>query len=247
MSKYLNGKIYKLHSYENELVYIGSTIQTLSQRYGGHKTNFKKNQTTTSKILFQNSENVIITLIKLFPCNCKSELEAEERKYIENIECVNKCIPTRTQKEYRQDNKEKLSEHYKIYRQDNKEKLSEHYKIYYQNNKEMKSEQQQEYYKQNKEMISKKQQEYNKKNKEQLKEYKKIYYQNNKESVLDQKKVYYQNNKEVVLDQKKIYYQKNKEQSKIYYQKNKQEIRHRQYWQCNKHFFEKIKPLFYNI
>ena len=123
MSKYLNGKIYKLHSYENELVYIGSTIQSLSQRYAGHKINFKKNQTTTSKILFQNSENVIITLIKLFPCNCKGELEAEERKYIENLDCVNKCIPTRTLKEYYQNNKEMLKNQRKEYYQKNVEMI----------------------------------------------------------------------------------------------------------------------------
>ena len=126
MSKYSNGKIYKLHSYDNELIYIGSTIQALSQRYAGHKTNFNKNKTTTSKILFQNSDNVIITLIKLFPCNCKSELEAEERLYIQNIECINKCIPTRTKKEYCQDNKEVIAERTRIYQQNNKQKIRQY-------------------------------------------------------------------------------------------------------------------------
>jgi len=132
MSKYSNGKIYKLHSYDNELIYIGSTIQTLSQRYGGHKAFLKQDRNTSSKILFENSDNVIITLIKLFPCNCKSELEAEERKYIQNIECVNKAIPTRTTKEYYQDNRDVIVDKSKEYYQKNKEKQY----IYRQNNKE---------------------------------------------------------------------------------------------------------------
>ena len=38
--------------------------------------------------------------MKSFPCNTKLELEKRERYYIENFECVNKSIPTRTKKEY---------------------------------------------------------------------------------------------------------------------------------------------------
>ncbi len=38
----------------------------------------------------------------------KWELHNRERYYIENFECVNKNIPTRTRKEYDQDNKEKI-------------------------------------------------------------------------------------------------------------------------------------------
>lgn len=221
MTKYLNSKIYKLHSYDNELVYIGSTIQTLSQRYGGHKANFKKNQTTTSKILFENSENVIITLIKLFPCNCKGELETEERKYIENVECVNKKIPTQTQKEYHQKNKDAIAEYLKEYNQKNKDAIAEYQKEYYQKNKDA---------------ITEHQKEYRQKNKDAIIEYSKEYYQNNKGVLSDKKKEYYQNNKDAIIEQKKIYKQKNKEK-----------IRHYDYWRRNKNLFGKIKPLFYNI
>jgi len=166
MSKYLNGKIYKLHSYDNELIYIGSTIQTLSQRYGGHKAFLKRDRNTSSKILFQQSENVIITLIKLFPCNCKSELEAEERKYIENFDCVNKRIPTRTDKEYSQDNKEKISEQQQLYYQKNKDVVLNKHQIYKQQNKAYISEQAKIYYQKNKEIMTEKRRIYKQKNKE---------------------------------------------------------------------------------
>ena len=217
MSTYLNGKIYKLHSYDNELIYIGSTIQALSQRYAGHKTNFKKNRRVTSKILFENSDNVIITLIKLFPCNCKSELEAEERLYIQNIECVNKAIPTRTAKEYRQDNKEKITEKNRIHRQNNKEQ----FKVYCQNNKEK---------------LSKQHQIYRQNNKEKTKEYMNIYIQNNKKMISEKQRIYRQNNKKMIL-----------EKHQIYYKNNKQNINHYQYWYRNPQLFDKIKPLFYDM
>ena len=233
MSKYLNGKIYKLHSYDNELIYIGSTIQALSQRYAGHKINFKKNRDgITSKILFENSENVIITLIKLFPCNCKSELEAEERLYIQNCECVNKIIPTRTIKEYNQDNKEIITKRKQIYYQQNKEVISEKNKIYRQNNKDGVAEKQQIYYQQNKEKLLEKHQ---------------IYYQQNKEVIAEKQQIYQQNNKEVLADRKRIYQQNNKERMRIYQQNNKENIKHYDYWRHHKDLFDTIKPLFYDI
>jgi hypothetical protein len=37
---------------------------------------------TTSKKLFELGGNISIELIKIFPCNCKKELEKEEGKYI---------------------------------------------------------------------------------------------------------------------------------------------------------------------
>ena len=47
-----------------------------------------------------NYENVQIILIENFACQTNSELCKREGYYIRNIECVNKCIPGRTQQEY---------------------------------------------------------------------------------------------------------------------------------------------------
>ena len=49
---------------------------------------------------------------------------------------LNKYIPARTLKEYREDNKEKIAEKIKKYYEDNKEKIKEQKKEYYENNKE---------------------------------------------------------------------------------------------------------------
>jgi hypothetical protein len=99
MPNYQNGKIYRIHSYQTDLVYYGSTTEKLSRRLSGHKSNIKSGSSVSSKRIFE-YDDVMITLIELFPCNSKSELESRERFYIENNQCVNKQIPTRTIKEW---------------------------------------------------------------------------------------------------------------------------------------------------
>jgi len=161
MVDYSKSFIYKLSSYDNDLIYIGSTTQILCKRLYQHKT---KSNKCTSKILFEKSDNVFITLLEEVTAANKQELQAIERKYIENFDCVNKAIPTRTQKEYQTDNKEMIAEKKRIYQQNNKKMISERNQIYRKNNKDIISNYmrkyqqkninyQQEYYKQNKENI----------------------------------------------------------------------------------------------
>ena len=93
---------------------------------------------------------------------------------------INLLIPTRSLKEYYQDNKEYYQEYKKEWYQDNKEQLKEKFKEYYQYNKEQ---------------IKDKSKEYNKK-----------YYQDNKEQCKEKRKEYYQNNKEQIKEQCKEKY-----------------------------------------
>ena len=131
MRDYKLGKTYKLHTLGNDdLIYYGSTIQTLGARLAGHRRDFKrwkngKGCHYTSFKLFEN-ENVVITLIENHSCNSKCELEARERFYIENNECVNKFIPTRTKKEHGKTDKMKAFK--KEHHQNNKEKMNQHQK-----------------------------------------------------------------------------------------------------------------------
>jgi hypothetical protein len=121
MSKYSQGKIYKLTSSQTDKVYIGSTIRSLNDRFSNHKSHYKswlKSQMhkITSYDLLQ-YEDVKIELIKEFPCETKKELEKEEGKLILENNCVNKHVAGRTKKEstriYRNKNKEKeINEYY---------------------------------------------------------------------------------------------------------------------------------------
>ncbi len=56
--------------------------------------------------------NCQITLIENVECVSKDELLARERHYIKTMECVNKCIPLRTAKEYSFDNRERYRKYY---------------------------------------------------------------------------------------------------------------------------------------
>jgi DNA polymerase III delta prime subunit len=53
-------------------------------------------------------EDFSIILIEDFPCERREQLLSRERWWIDNSDCVNKNLPTRTSKEYYQDNKEEI-------------------------------------------------------------------------------------------------------------------------------------------
>tara|TARA_R110002012_G_scaffold263018_1_gene445521 strand:+ start:78 stop:464 length:387 start_codon:yes stop_codon:yes gene_type:complete len=77
-----------------------------------------------------------IILVENINCNSKEELLKKERWYIENNECVNKRIPGRTNKQYYQENKEKIAKLAKTYNEINRKKVLEIKKKYRDSNKE---------------------------------------------------------------------------------------------------------------
>ncbi len=114
MPNYRNGKIYKIVSHQSNQCYVGSTqLKYLSSRLAIHKQEYKKwlngkaHNTTSFEILKYDDAKII--LLESFPCNSKDELTARERHYIEQLNCVNQVIPTRTRKEYYDDNKSEIN------------------------------------------------------------------------------------------------------------------------------------------
>ena len=84
MNKYNEGKIYKIINPElPNLIYIGSTIESLKTRFSKHKWNSKK-VNNSSKILFSVGEPEII-LLEAYSCECRKELIMKEQEYINNI------------------------------------------------------------------------------------------------------------------------------------------------------------------
>jgi hypothetical protein len=131
MNKYNKGKIYKIVDNTNGNVYYGSTIQTLKERLRIHKSRLN----CSSRDIIANEDYEII-LIENYPCESKKELELRERYFIENNECINNKIPGRTQKEYRQDNRDIIQKISKEYHENNKDKINQQKKEYYENNKD---------------------------------------------------------------------------------------------------------------
>ena len=121
MPDYQQGKIYKLWSPSQNLVYYGSTIQSLPIRLGGHIAHYKnikyKHQTKAHLVL--DCEDYKIELIEEYPCNNKQQLTSKEKEYIINNECVNKALKGRVLVKYDKEKylnngwKEQKKEYYK--------------------------------------------------------------------------------------------------------------------------------------
>jgi len=159
---YKNGKIYRVVCSETGRQYIGSTASTLVKRLYNHK---RKTNACSTKDFIEPK----IFLIEDYPCDRKDQLLSRERFHIESMDCVNKNIPTRTQKEYREDNKKHVKEYQKDYYQNNKDKIKEYYEV-------------------NKDKLKIQKKEYRNKNKEKLKIKKKEYYEKNKETLFKNQK-----------------------------------------------------------
>jgi len=134
-----NGKIYKIVCNITGDTYYGSTIKSLKYRLSEHKSDYKrylnnKYHYKTSFKIIENG-NYRIELVEKYGCMNRKQLESIERVYIEGYPCINKFIPTRTDKEYREKNKEKKKEYLKSYYQNNKHKIKEYQKKYRENNK----------------------------------------------------------------------------------------------------------------
>tara|TARA_R110001599_G_scaffold352409_1_gene587198 strand:+ start:3198 stop:3593 length:396 start_codon:yes stop_codon:yes gene_type:complete len=105
----------------NDLTYVGSTTQTLNMRLLHHKCAYRKwkrgkaNYITSFDILEHEHK---ITLIE----ECTEEnIKEKEGDWIRTLNCVNKRIAGRTDKQYYQDNRKRI----KQYRLDNSERNKE--------------------------------------------------------------------------------------------------------------------------
>ena len=129
-------KIYKIIDNTNGNEYIGSTCQSLKRRLSTHKSGYKRflnglGYNVKSFDIIKNNDYKI-ELIENCDIKTKQELISKERFFIENNECINKVIPGRTDKEYKEDNKDKIKESSKNYYIDNKDKI----KLYREDNKD---------------------------------------------------------------------------------------------------------------
>jgi hypothetical protein len=170
---YSTGKVYKIVADTDEEYkpYVGSTVQGLAERMGGHRRTYnywkegKSKQKIASYDLFERFgiENCKIILLEEYSCDNKMKLLMKEREWFDKIECCNKAKPIRTKeeeneysKEYRNKNKELLVQKSTNYRNENKEEIKGKRKIHYEVNKEILLEKATNYRESNKEIINEK-------------------------------------------------------------------------------------------
>ncbi len=119
----MKGYIYKIYDNTNGNIYYGSTKEIISKRIAKHRFTYKKylegkfNYIKSFDILCNNDYSYCV--VEEVEYENKWQLLNRERYYIENNECVNKTIPSRTQKQYYEDNKEIIKEYKKEYYQNN--------------------------------------------------------------------------------------------------------------------------------
>jgi len=150
MPDYTKGKIYTIRCRTDDtLIYVGSTIQPLSVRFGGHKKASRQincQNMLIYKTINHNWEDWYIELYEENSCENKEQLGKREGEVIRSIGTLNSRIEGRTKKEYYEDNTNKILEQKKQYRGDNKDKILEQKKQYYEIHKDKILEQKKKYY-----------------------------------------------------------------------------------------------------
>ena len=121
------GYIYKLTS--GIQYYYGSTTTTMEKRLRGNYNN-------SAKSIIE-SGNYTYEIVEEIEFDEKIQLHQRERFWIENNECINKNIPSRTKKEYKIDNAEYLLEKRSEWLIQNSDVDKATKKIYYEKNKDV--------------------------------------------------------------------------------------------------------------
>jgi len=207
-SKTIIYKIVHKEDPDNHESYTGHTTE-FAKRKCEHKKrclnpNNKNHHLKIYQYIRENGgwDNFIMLEIEKYPCNDGNEARARENYWYNELKSkLNTNVPSRTLKQYYQDNREKFLENNKQYRQDNSEKM----KQYRQDNRDELSEYQKQYYQDNREKFL---------------ENNKQYYQDNRDKQLEQMKKYREDNREKM----KQYRQDNLEKMKQYYLDNREKI-----------------------
>lgn len=134
MPDYSKCYIYKLCCKDPNItdIYVGSTCNYIRRKHV-HKNNTnnvksKDYYLSLYKFVRKNYgfDNWSLIVLHSFSCDNKLEKEMIEREWIEKLKpSLNKCIPTRTKKEYCETNKNILNEKSKNYYVKNKDKINE--------------------------------------------------------------------------------------------------------------------------
>ncbi len=108
------GRVYSIRSHSRpDLIYYGSTKETLSRRMAGHRSAYKmylngKHPNQTSFRLLELGDDYI-ELVQLVEFTEKAQLHAVEGGFIREHQCVNKFIPCRNAVQYHIDNRAKIN------------------------------------------------------------------------------------------------------------------------------------------
>ena len=145
--RYKRGKIYTIRCrYDDNLIYVGSTIDKLAKRFSGHSRDKK---CSLYKYVEGNWTDWYIELYEDYPCDNKEQLHKREGEVIREIATINNRIAGRSKRERYKDNRDEILEYQKQYRQDNRDDIAEKKKQYHQDNRDKHLEQYKQHYQDN--------------------------------------------------------------------------------------------------
>ena len=140
-SESIHGRIFKIVSSETDDVYVGSTTQTLKERFGQHRSyynnylNGKSKYVSSSAIMKYVDARIELLHEALF--ESIADLHRLEGQYMQTTDnCINRYIAGRSSRQYRLDNADVLLQQKKIYRARDPEKWKQYIKEYQDNNKD---------------------------------------------------------------------------------------------------------------
>ena len=114
--------IYVIKSNSTQNMYIGSTTNCIVKRYKSHLNDYKRYLNGKSKKYLTSFEILkypdhFIDVLDFLTTTDKKEIERIEGYYIRELSniCVNRNIAGRCEKEYKQDNIEKINQYQKSY------------------------------------------------------------------------------------------------------------------------------------
>lgn len=179
MSNYKIGRIYKIIHNQSNICYVGSTFNTLRDRWMNHKSDYNRyldnrhNEIAIYPYFFKYGiENFKIILIKEYEVCDRKHLHIYEQLWINKLKTINKLSTFQINKLYikfyesnrrvRPDNYNEERRGYRIKNQDEIRKID---RQRYHNNKEVVLERRKEYYIRNKDKIQERKKDYYEKSK----------------------------------------------------------------------------------
>ena len=213
MVNYRFGKIYKIINKINNKAYVGSTTDTLENRFLYHMNHARQVERYPGmKIYIAMRElnydftKFYIELIENYPCDEKEELLKQEGYWIRRLRTnedgygYNLKIAGRTAKEHYYENRDTILSNKREWYQDHKEEEAERHKNYRDNNLEHCRELEKKNRERNRENNLLASRNYHKKHKEERNENSKEYHQEHKDEINARKKANYDIDKLIIIN-----------------------------------------------
>lgn len=173
----ITGRVYKIIHMQSNICYVGSTFNTIRDRFYRHQTGFRhwesdkgKNKLSIYPFFKQYGiDQFKMVLIKEYQVCDKNHLEVYEQLWINKLKPINKkssfSIKYLSKKQYRTEHAEEIKEAQHKYHIENREVLLEKSKQYRAEHKEQIVESRQKYYADNDEKVKAKSTQYYEENK----------------------------------------------------------------------------------